>query len=145
LTFGVGIYALEVDVVHANWVSVVVAFGLSLGTFFGLGILSAAMLVAFKKGDPISYVFGLGSSIVSGALFPTELLPEWLRWLSYGLPMTHALEALRLALLRGYELGQLALPLASLGAMALLLLPMSLWLFTRMVERGHSDGSLAHH
>ena len=39
--------------------------------------------------------------LVSGVLYPVELLPHWLRTIGSWVPLTHALEGMRLALLKG--------------------------------------------
>jgi ABC-2 type transport system permease protein len=140
--FAVGAGALGADFSRANLLSVILVGGLSIAAFAGFGILSAALLVVLKKGDPIAYALNIGASVLAGSLFPITLLPGWLQTLSYLLPMTHGLEALRLALFRGYGVGQLWASILPLAAMALVLLPFSLWLFTKLVELARRDGTL---
>ncbi len=69
-------------------------------------------------------------------------MPEWLQMLAQALPITHALEAMRLALFAGRSVGELWLPLTVLAVMAMVLLPGSIWAFNLAVEKGRREGSL---
>ena len=82
------------------------------------------------------------SSLVGGAFFPVEILPDWLRVISFLLPITHALEALRLSMLEGYSIATLWRPLTALAVMAGTMLPLGLWLFSYAVDHARREGTL---
>jgi ABC-2 type transport system permease protein len=73
-----------------------------------------------------------------------EVLPAPLRSVADLLPLTHALEALRRALLTGADLASLVGPLSRLALFAAVLLPVSLAAFAWAVRRAKDDGSLTH-
>lgn len=66
---------------------------------WGLGVLSAAGVLTFRRG---SGIVGLGATIFtigSGAYFPIEVLPDWAQGIMRFNPVTIALDASRRALL----------------------------------------------
>ncbi len=136
---------LGVDYSKADFLSAAVVLALTVATFGSLGIFSAAIIVVLKKGDPVEWVFGALCSLLGGALFPVTLLPAWLQRLAAFLPITHALEGMRLAILKGHSVVMLWKPIAILGSMALVLGPVSVWTFSLAVRKGRRDGSLMHY
>ena len=145
LVFLVAWLGLGVRFSSANVPAALGVLALSVLAFGGLGILAAAALVVLKKGDPIGWAFSSLSSLVAGALFPVEILPGWLRTCSQLVPMTHSLEAMRLALFKGASLADLRGSLLKLGIMAAVLLPAGIWAFSKAVDKGRRDGSLLHY
>lgn len=129
----------------ANWAVALLVTLLALVSFSAWGIASAGFVLIFKKGDPIAWLVAGTTFIFGGVYFPVTLLPPWLRIISYLLPVTYALEAIRGALFLGSTLRELLLPLAALTAFMVVLLPVSLWLFRHAIGRARRDGSLAHY
>ena len=136
---------LGVNLSACNIVSMIVILVLTIASLSGLGILSAAFIVVMKKGDPIEWFIGSVSSMLSGALFPVSLMPSWLRLVASLLPTTYALEALRQAVLNGASISMLWREVLILGAMAVVLLPGSVWVFGKAVDKGRRDGTLVHY
>jgi ABC-2 type transport system permease protein len=134
---------LGVSYARVDIVSSVVTLLLAMTSFTALGILSATAIVILKRGDPIEFITGAATAILAGAYFPIDLLPDWLRALSKLLPITYALEAMRHAIFQGMSIYELRHPLGVLAAMSAALLPASLALFARAVERGRRDGGLS--
>ncbi len=136
---------LGVDYSNANLLSSAVVLVLTVMAFSSLGILSAAIIVVMKKGDPIEWVLGSISSLLGGALFPVSIMPKWMQSIAAVLPITYSLDAMRLAVLQGHSIGMLRKQLAILAVMAVLLLPLSVWIFGKAVAKGRRDGSLMHY
>lgn len=145
LVLAVGGLLLGVDYGNSDFASAAVILLLTVLTFSSLGIFSAAVIVVLKKGDPIEWVFGSLSSLLGGALFPVTVMPEWMQTISAVLPITYSLDAMRLAILKGHSIFMLWKQIAILGGMSLVLLPVSVWCFSRAVEKGRRDGSLMHY
>jgi ABC-2 type transport system permease protein len=128
----------------ANWLSVAAVLVATLLAFSGVGILSAAYLLLFKRGNPIKwFVMGI-SSVAGGMLFPVNILPPWLRVIASINPVTYALDAMRAALLDGASLASIAHPLLILMLFALVLLPTSVAFFSWSLRRTKMTGTLAH-
>lgn len=140
--FAVGWIVFRVDYSRADALSVLVTLLLSMASSVALGILSATAIVMLKKGDPIEFVTVAATSVLAGTYFPVDLLPDSLEAVSQILPITHALEAMRLAMFKGQNIVELWYPLCILAVITAVLLPSSLYSFAWAVERGRRDGSL---
>jgi ABC-2 type transport system permease protein len=134
--------ALGLGFQAANVPAAVLVFLLSLAAFSAVGILSAACIVVWKRGDPIPWLVGAASWLFGGVFFPIDRLPEPLQVLSRALPIAHALEAFRPALLDGPSFGAVLAEAAPLVAFTVAAVPLSLWLFSRAIERARAEGTL---
>jgi ABC-2 type transport system permease protein len=106
------------------------------------GILSASFAMVFKRGDPFGILLGTGSALFSGVFFPTQLLGPGFGTVSRLLPPTYGLDGIRRVLIEGQGLSQVGGPLVTLLAFLAVLLPFSLWVFSRAVRRAKREGSL---
>lgn len=128
----------------ANWFGAFAVLLATLLAFSGLGVLSAAYLLLFKRGNPAKW-FILGvSSIVGGMLFPVDVLPPWLQVIAYLNPVTYALDAMRAVLLDGASLASVSRSLAILLVFAAVLLPSSMLVFSWVLRRTKVTGTLTH-
>ena len=81
------------------------------------------------------------SFVLSGVAYPVEVLPGWLRWASFALPHTYALEGLRLTLLQDAPSSIVRPQIGALMIYASILLPLSLVAFKLAVKRARAEGS----
>jgi ABC-2 type transport system permease protein len=137
-----GALVMGVDLSHMNVLATLLVLAFSILTFVAFGVLSAATILWLKKGDPLAWVLGGMGTMLGGAYFPIDVLPHWLQKISFVIPITYSLEALRLTMLQGYSLKMVAHPLLVLAIMAAILLPASLAIFAAMVRRGRVEGTL---
>lgn len=107
-----------------------------------IGILSASFAMVFKRGDPLGLLLGTGSALFSGVFFPTQLLGTGFSTISRFLPPTYGLDGIRRVLIEGQGFSQVREPLLTLLIFLVLLLPFSLWVFSRAVRRAKREGSL---
>ena len=119
-------------------------FLLSAAAFSSIGILSATFTLVFKRGDPILWLFGGLSWVLGGVYYPIEVLPRFLRHAAELLPVTHALVAMRGALLRHASFAELLPQIGVLAGFALLGMPLSLLAFHLGVRWARINGSLSH-
>jgi ABC-2 type transport system permease protein len=115
---------------------------LTIFAFSGIGILSASFTMVFKQGDPVNFLFGSVSSLLGGVLYPITVLPDWLRPVSYLIPLTYSLSAMRRAILLGEPLAALAADVLPLIFFGVVLLPLSFVAFRYSVKRAKIEGSL---
>ncbi len=120
-----------------------VIFGLTVTATLALGIFSAGFIVLFKQGDPLTAAISGLSWLLSGVLYPKEILPLWVQRVAEFLPATHTLEASRLILLRGAGLESLSGAVFGLAVFSVLGVPISLLWFAWAVNRARVAGSLA--
>lgn len=134
--------------VHINWMRLPAALGilvLTIAAFSSLGIFSAAFIMLFKRGDPINWGFSVVSWLLGGVYYPVSVLPEWLQRGADVIPMTHALEALRIILLMNGSMASIAPSLLALGLWAAVGLPLSLYAFRYALKRAKIQGTLGHY
>jgi ABC-2 type transport system permease protein len=117
-------------------------FLLFVPCIWGLGLLSAAGVMTFKRGGA---GVGLGVTLLvlaSGAYFPLDLLPEWAQQIAQLNPLAIAIGGVREALLGGsgwHSLSADVLLLVPIGAAAL---AAGLTAFRRAVQREHARGTI---
>jgi ABC-2 type transport system permease protein len=100
ILFGELFLGLNIDLAAVNWL-----------LFFGsllVGVIMLAMMGLILAGLMlllVHHMWGLGEAVAgalylfSGAIFPLEVLPPFLRWIGYLLPITYWLELLRRSLI----------------------------------------------
>ncbi|MFN2485514.1 MAG: ABC transporter permease [Acidimicrobiia bacterium] len=115
---------------------------LTIGTFCGLGILSAGFIVLTKRGDPITVVVTQGTTFLGGAYFPVTLMPEPVQWLARLTPAFYGIQGIREALLGGAGPAELVDEFTALIVFTAILLPGSLWLLSRALRVARITGTL---
>jgi len=142
LILGAGAALFGLDLSHMNLPATLLVFLLSISIFVSFGVLSAAMVVWLKKGDPFNLILGAMASVMGGAFFPTDVMPGWMQKISALIPVSYSLDALRRTMLNGQSIAMVARPAAALLGMSAILLPLSLVIFTAVVRKGRKEGTL---
>lgn len=137
-----GAVLFGVDMGQANIAGAVVMLLLTITSFTSVGIISASFVMVLKKGDPIGWVFTSLSALFGGLYYPVSVLPDSLQYVSYLLPVTYALEGMRLALLRGHSLPELWPNIMALIIFSCIMIPLSILIFGYAVRRAKKEGSL---
>ena len=121
----------------------------------GFGLISASMFMLVNaKGfsDPIGWLVLLLQGLVTGAYFPIDALPGFLRALARCLPQTYAIDLARRRLLAGEDLepivrfGSLSASQSDLMMVALfaLVVPvLGAWCFRMGMRKARKDGGLS--
>ena len=144
LGVGIGVLLLGVEF-DADVPAAAVVAGLSLVTFVALGLFAAALILVIKRGDAVAALGNIFATVFAGALFPISVLPDWLRWLAYVLPLHYSLDGLRRSLLVGDGLMELRLNVIVLGLSAAILAPASLIALGVAVDYVRREGSIGLH
>jgi len=132
----------NVSMAKANLLSALVVFFLTVLSFAGVGMLWAGIVMLVKRGEAIMAAGGYLVVLLGGVLFPVTVLPAWIQGLAALMPLTYALEGMRLALLKGYSLGDLAGTVFILGIFAVILLSLGMMTFSITVRSAKKWGSL---
>lgn len=125
-----------------NFTGVAVSLAALLFSLLGFGLMSTGILLVSKQGDPITWTLTTLTGLVSGVLYPVSILPPWLQNISYSLPTTQALEALRLSLLQNAGLEALSTQLIALSAWGAASLPIGLIILRWGLKTARLQGSL---
>lgn len=143
--FLVGVIFFSASFHNANWLAAFVTMLLTIPIFLVLGITSCSILILVKRGDPINWIFSSTSALLAGTMFPTAVLPIWLRIVSKCLPLTHSLEAMRQCLLTGASIGEIRFHLLMLLLFLLILIPLALWIHGMCMRSVRRRGAFSTH
>ena len=127
---------------HVNAAACAAVFAFSLLIAIAIGIIAAGLQIAIHKGTAALWAFGSSAWLLAGTLFPVSVLPRPVQALAQLLPLTHALNGMRLALLE--RPGQVLITeVESLVLFSAVLLPASLWFFAWTLRRARQYGTLS--
>lgn len=121
----------------------VVIFVLSLIIAVSFGMFAAALQLAIQKGSAVVWLLGSGAWFMTGTLFPVSALPKPLWWAGQFIPITHALNGMRMALLQGASFGELSGEIGILAMFCVILLPSSLMVFSYSLRQARIQGTLS--
>ena len=99
LATGILFLGLKLDIGRVDWGWLLLYFGLGLVILLSLGlVLAGVALVVARHGEFIGEVTAGSLLLFSGAYFPVDGLPDALRNISLGNPLTYWLEGMRRAI-----------------------------------------------
>lgn len=101
-----GGWLLGSQVVMAGIPLAVVIMLVIVAAHVAIGMISGAMVLAFRTAGPFARLALLASSLLGGVYYPTHVIPSWLRTLSDLLPLSYGLRALRRVLLQGASVSE---------------------------------------
>jgi ABC-2 type transport system permease protein len=147
LTLGVGVFFLGVEL-DVSWLYLVAATVLGVLAVVALGIFMAGWCLQLRQ-EAWSYPEAIAGALylVSGAIFPVDILPAPLQPVAYAMPTTWWLEASRRGLL-GHgspgAIGELSDPLVMLFLFVstAIAVPLSLAAFAWFMRRARQAGLL---
>jgi len=140
LLFGVVIFGVRLN--PGSLLGAVAAILFTIIALSGIGILSAAFVLYFKRGNPVNFVISSLSFLFGNVVIPSRSLPDSVAWISKLIPVSYATEAVRGALLRGQGLREIGPDLLALAAFAVVLVPVGLLGARIAVRRAKREGSL---
>jgi ABC-2 type transport system permease protein len=109
---------------------------------WGLGLVAAATIVTFRRGNGVVGVTMSVLGLVSGAFFPLALLPGWLQAAAGANPVAVVLEGIRSALIGGTGWDGVGADALYLGALSTLALMGGVLAFRAALAREHRRGTL---
>lgn len=128
----------------ARVVPALVVLALGTAATHALGILAASFRLLAKRADPVMTLYTIGTTILSGVMFPVQLLPDPLRWLSWLLPHTYTVDAVRQLVMPGagqasaqFSITEAVLALVVYCAIAY---PLAIFAFRRSIEFAREHG-----
>jgi ABC-2 type transport system permease protein len=99
ITAGLLFLNLQLDFGEVNWLMFICALAMGVIMLANLGLLLAGITLMIAH-----HFFLIGEAVASalylfsGAIFPLDVLPDWLRPIGFAMPLTYWLELLRRAL-----------------------------------------------
>ena len=138
LLLGTYLFGVELGP-NANCIGAALLCALGFLACLGIGLILANTfwLFIYKEDvhvNPFTWLVTTVATVLGGTYFPVEILPDWLKPVSYSFPHVYVFEGLRKTLLRGAPLEALGRELTILAAYAAVLVPLGA-LLLRKVER----------
>ena len=125
--------------------AILIVVGLTLVTFLGFGLLGACFVLLYRREPPFLGTFMSISTLLSGVLYPIEILPGFLQAIAQLLPLSHALTATRGVLFEGSPIMAVLPPALVLAIMSGLLYPLVISLTQKALAKARHNGVIALH
>lgn len=134
-------------VLNVNVVSALAATAISTVIIFSIAMIGTGIRIVTKMADPFTAALTVAASLLAGMTYPVSYLNNYLPGLStvsWLIPQTWIYNIMRLSLLTNASLTDPSVAEAFLGAlvMALILLPLSYYVFNISIRRAKRDGTL---
>jgi ABC-2 type transport system permease protein len=111
--------------------------------YLPFGLISAALILAFRTTGPLSSVVLILSGLLGGVYYPTQVIPSWIQRLSDVIPLTYGLRALRQTLIEGAPFSAVANDVVTLVGFVIFLTAVSLFALTEALRYARRSGTLA--
>jgi ABC-2 type transport system permease protein len=103
-----------------------------------IAMISFMFLLMVRVSDPLvpRAMFGVLNTLLyfpSGAIYPVEGFPSWLRWISYIDPFTYAVDALKALLLKNAGIQAIYSDVSILAGFSIVLVSLSVAFFRRQI------------
>jgi ABC-2 type transport system permease protein len=131
---------------HVVWSQIVPGFfiiALLFVVHWGIGLVAAALIIAFRTAGPLTQLVTTVSVFFGGVYYPVSAIPSWLGAIAQVTPLAYGLRALRQVLLRGDGLASVGLDLAMLAAMGVVTLILGAWAFGVGLRYARRAGTLS--
>ena len=115
---------------------------MGVACMWGFGMLGGAVQIIVKREDPVSSIFNFVGELFSGSWFPIEVLPAWLRQLSFVMPQYYIMEMMRQTTLSGRFIMDLGNVTLGLFASTLVFLAVGVILFKKAVAVAKAQGTV---
>lgn len=138
-------WALGASISWAQLPSALFILALIILAYIPIGLMGAAIYLAFRTSGPLAMGVMVVSSLLGGVYYPTHVVPSWLERVSGLIPLTYGLRALRKVLLEGASLISVRSDLGILLLMTALLFAIGGWLFSAAMQYARRTGSLSYY
>jgi len=141
--YGVLAAALGARVPGANWGLAVAALAIGSISFVAVGLMAVGAVLVFRQAaGAVGWLLG-AATLLAGVVFPLELLPGWLRFLSGLSSATWTLQTTRQALLHGAAWSEEWTSLVVLAAMGLVYATLAMLVLSGGLRYARQTGSLS--
>lgn len=119
-----------IDLSHADFASAGVLMLIGSLSIIGIGMMAAALpLLWVERGDQMVFVLQSLLLLISGVYYSVTILPAWMQAIAAFSPATYILDGVRQALISGAPLSSMGGHLLPLAAMAVVFIPLGVWVF----------------
>lgn len=121
--------------VHGSIILIALVVLLGVFSFVGLGILVSAVASEQETATQLLFMFQFPMLFLSGVFFPIQQMPKAMQYISYVLPLTYAVQAMRKVIILGAGLAEIRSELIILLAFGAITLIVAVPVFKRIITR----------
>lgn len=132
--------------VQVDWGNTLLASGIVamiVLAYLPVGLGAAALILAFRTTGPLPQGVLIASGMLGGVYYPTHVIPAWIEGVSYVIPLTYGLRALRRTLLDGAPFTAVAADLGILAGFVVILSAAGAGAFALAIRYARRTGTLA--
>lgn len=97
----------------------------------GMGIVMSSRVDDMESFFQLNMLITMPSMFVTGVFFPLSSVPDWMRYIAYCLPLTYAIDAMRIIMVKGQGLNAISTDLIILTLFAIVTFAAGVHLFRR--------------
>jgi ABC-2 type transport system permease protein len=140
---GVMLVLFDLEFSGGNFVTAAAFILLGSLSFVGVGMMAAVLpLLYVERGDQMVFVFQSVILLFSGVYYTTDVMPEWMQFVSQFSPGTYVLDGVRQGLINGKPVTELWHDVWPLAVMGVVLIPLGVWVFGRAERYAKRTGKL---
>jgi ABC-2 type transport system permease protein len=141
---------------HAHWSRIpeaVAILALVVATYFGVGMVAGAMIIAFRRTAAVQTIVIVGSAMFGGVTYPPSLVtsavsrysnaPVWISRLTEVVPLTYGLRAVRQVTIDGAPLRAVVSDVGILAIFCLVFVSVGSLAMTYALRRARAEGTLS--
>lgn len=117
--------------------------GLLVATYFGIGMVAGALIVAYRRTASLQTIAIVGSAMLGGVAYPTSLVPAWLGWISVFVPMTYGLRAVRRLVIDDWPIRSVLADVGILAIFCVAFLVVGSLAMRHALRRARAEGTLS--
>ena len=136
-------WILGAQVAWSQLGSAMLIIGLLIAVHWGIGLVAAGLVVAFRTAGPLNQIVSTVSILFGGVYYPVTAIPSWLRNVADATPLAYGARAMRRVLLLGDSLALVWMDLAVLAAMGVVALVVGGWAFSASLRYARKAGTLS--
>lgn len=134
-----------IDIAVASLPAVIITLMSTMLALISLGVFFASFFILTRAAEQLAVSFQAPIRYFAGVAFPVSALPQFLQFISYMLPITYGIQALRRTVLTGATILDLLGELSLLYLFAGIFLFSGYYLLRVMENKAKKDGSLYHY
>jgi ABC-2 type transport system permease protein len=97
----------------------------------GMGIVMSSRVDDMESFFQLNMLVTMPAMFVTGVFFPLSSVPDWMRYIAYCLPLTYAIDAMRIIMIKGQGLNAISTDLTILTIFAIVTFTAGVHLFRR--------------
>jgi len=115
-----------------NWFHVLIVLAILILSTFSMALVLGSFMLFFRDTYITQNTLFVLMGLVCSITFPSDFLPEGVRWISHIMPLTYGVDALRMVWIEGVAINDLLTPLLKMVILGLIYLPIGSYLMKRM-------------